>query len=206
MIEKLVVGDFIKENTYFYIDDKTKHGFLIDPGGNEEKILDTINKNSWIIEKILITHGHFDHIGAVNFLKIFIKCEVYAGIYSDLYLENPEYNLGFMNDEQIIVKNVKKISNNEKICLESNKNFYLKLIETPGHTKDSVCYINEEEKIAFVGDTIFEGTHGRTDLPGSEPQLMMDSIKKILSLDKDTILYPGHSNITIVANEIANYK
>ena len=205
MIEKVVVGDFIKENAYFYIDDNTSHGFLIDPGGNGDKLLDVINQRKWIIEKILITHGHFDHIGAVNQIRDALGCEVYAGNKSDLYLKNPEYNLGHMNNERIVINNVKKLSENEKICLESNSDFYLKVIETPGHTSDSVCYINEENNIAFVGDTIFKGAYGRTDLPGSVPEEIMNSIKKIINLDKEMVLDPGHSDNTKVKDEMVHY-
>ena len=205
MIKKVTVKGLNKENSYFYIDSKTSHGFIIDPGYEGEKLLEIIKENEWIIEAILITHGHFDHIGAIEYLRKNLNCEVYAGENAKIYFENPEYNLSYMTGKEIVLNGYEPLKEGEKVALKDNSNFYLEVMETPGHTKDGVVYFNKEEKIAFVGDTIFKGTYGRTDLPGSSEEEIEESIKKILSLDKETILYPGHSDETTVKEEIENY-
>jgi len=205
MIKKVKVHGFNSENAYFYIDDKTHHGFLIDPGFESDVLLNTIDENGWTIEAILITHGHFDHIGAINDVREKTNCKVYAGKNASMYLENVEYNLSYYCGKEIIIKEYIILNNGEKVYLDSNHNFYLKVMETPGHTSDSVIYYNEEDNIAFVGDTIFKGTYGRTDLPGSSEEHIKESIKKVLKFNKDMILYPGHSEETTVGVELNNY-
>ncbi|MBR6253646.1 MAG: MBL fold metallo-hydrolase [Clostridia bacterium] len=202
MIKKVTVVGYNSENAYFYIDDKTNHGFLIDPGFEADKLLKVVEENKWVIEAILITHGHFDHIGAIEEIREVLKCKVYAGEKAYLYLENPRYNLGYYYEKEIIISDYITLAEGEKVCLEANQDLYLKLMETPGHTADSVIYFNEKENIAFVGDTIFKGTHGRTDLPGSSEEAMQESLRKIFKLDKNMILYPGHSEETTVGEEI----
>lgn len=205
MIIKVTVKGFNTENTYFYIDSKTNHGFLIDPGYEGEKHLEMIKENEWVIEAILITHGHFDHIGEVNFLRNQLNCAVYAGEKAQIYFRNIEYNLSYMTGHEITIIDYSPVKEGEKIVLKANNNFYLEVMNTPGHTMDGVVYYNKEEKIAFVGDTIFKGTYGRTDLPGSSEDEIQESIKKILNMDEDMILYPGHSAETSVREERANW-
>lgn len=205
MIKKVTVKGFNTENTYFYIDSKTSHGFLIDPGYEGEKLLEMIKENEWVIEAILITHGHFDHIGEVNHLKSCLNCAVYAGEKAQIYFRNVEYNLSYMTGHEITIIDYSPVREGEKIALKANNNFYLEVMNTPGHTMDGVVYYNKEEKIAFVGDTIFKGTYGRTDLPGSSEDEIQESIKKILNMDEDMILYPGHSSETSVGEERANW-
>ncbi len=201
MVEKIEVESYLKENTYIYIDEETNHGFLIDPGFEADKIISVIKENGWIIEKILITHGHFDHISAVNEISKEFNIPVYASKKSKAYLENPNYNMSFIIGDEVVVKDAHELENGEKIFLEANNDIYFKVVETPGHTFDSVIYINEKENFAFVGDTIFKGTHGRTDLLGSNEEDMKKSLELILSLDENMILYPGHSEETTVKNE-----
>ena len=78
MIEQVTVYGYISENCFFYIDDESKHGFLIDPGAQADKLLAMIEENGWVIEGILITHGHFDHIGAVNEIRDALHIPVIA--------------------------------------------------------------------------------------------------------------------------------
>ncbi len=206
MIRKVTVAGYNTENAYFYIDEKTNHGFLIDPGFEGDMLIEIIKNNNWVIEAILITHGHFDHIGEVDYLRENLKCEVYAGEKAYMYLENPEYNLGYYSGIEIVIKDYKVLKEDEIIALKDNPNFYLKVMNTPGHTEDGVIYYNIEDNIAFVGDTIFKGTYGRTDLPGSDEEKIYDSIKRILCLNKEMILYPGHGKETTVGDEFDSYK
>lgn len=193
-------GSFL-EYCYIYYDDLTKHGFLIDPGASEYNILDIIKTNKITIDKILITHGHFDHIGAVNTLRKELNVEVYS--YSNEYLENSYLNLSYYSRE-IIIKDSKRFG--DLITLNDNPNFYLKPFYTPGHTNDSVIFVNDKEHICFSGDTIFKNSYGRYDLPGGNRDKLMDSIYNIvLKLDPSTILYSGHSEETAVSLELNNY-
>ena len=203
MILKCEVGPF-PTNAYFYIDDKTQHGFLIDPGYEAEKLLRVIEKHQLIIEKILLTHGHFDHIGAVNELQDQLKVPVCMQKNGCNYVKNLDMNGSnfFYSPPVTIDCEVTFLEDDSDIILSSNADFKLKIIPVPGHTTDGAMYYSEVDGVAFVGDTIFKSSIGRTDLPGGNYEILIDSIKrKILTLPDDTILLSGHSEPTTVGDE-----
>ena len=163
-ILQLKVG-YMKTNCYIII--KNNDVIIVDPGENYEKIYEEIKGLN--ILAILITHYHFDHVGA---LTKFTNIDIY---------------------------DYKKVNKNIKI-----KNFEFKIIETKGHTEDSVSFYFEKENKMFVGDFIFKNTIGRTDLETSNINQMKTSIKKIKEYPKQTELYPGHGLITTLSDEILN--
>ncbi len=204
LIEK-VLG-IIPEKTYFYIDEKSKHGFLIDPGYQAEQLLKIIKEEGFIIEKILLTHGHFDHIGAVKKISETLNLPYFIHENGMTYLNDVNFNMSTAFGEAIILTDAQYLQDGDVISLNNNKSVQLKVIHTPGHTSDSVIYYDEKEKLAFVGDTIFRNGIGRTDLPGASEQLLHDSIKnKIFTLPPETVLYSGHSSPTTVQEEMARY-
>lgn len=167
---KRVVTGYLDENCYLLI--KNGNCLVVDPGDEYNKIKDEIGDNK--VLGVLITHSHFDHIGALrNFLtKRSIK------IFKRSNLEdNKEYTIG---------------------------DFKFKAILTPGHSKDSVTFYFEEDKLMLVGDFIFKESMGRTDFPGGSDSDMQESIKKILEYPEDTKLYPGHYDDTTLGYEKQN--
>ncbi len=202
MVVCIPVFEYLEENTYFYIDDHTKHGFLIDPGAEANKLLDLIKKHHWVIEKILLTHGHFDHMGAVE--KIKKELHIHAYSYSDFYLKNPNYNLSHFYRNDLILNDTKRFQEGDLLKLEEG-DLSLKVIHTPGHTEDS-CIFYSEEHLAFVGDTIFKDSYGNPNFPGGNINTLFDSIRnKILTLPDDTKLYSGHTEVTTVKEEKEHY-
>ncbi|MCQ2735504.1 MAG: MBL fold metallo-hydrolase [Alphaproteobacteria bacterium] len=202
MVDTVPVSDFIQTNAYFYIDEQTKHGFLIDPGAEAEKLLNVIIENGWIIEKILITHGHFDHIGGVDEISQKLNIPYLAHKNSQNYLTDGNYNLSAFFVNEIKLNNALYVDEGQNIVLEANPAVKLRVIYTPGHTQDAVIYYDANNKLAFVGDTIFKNTVGRTDIPGGNEQQLYQSIReKIFTLPDDTVLYPGHSEPTTVGAE-----
>lgn len=202
IVDTLPVSDAILTNAYFYIDEQTKHGFLIDPGAEAEKILQKINDNKWTIEKILITHGHFDHIGAVQEIHQSLNIPYMAHKNGQDYLPNVSYNLSTFFGKNVVLNQAEYLDEGDEIILQANPNIKLKVIYTPGHTQDSVIYYDIDNHTAFVGDTIFKDSIGRTDLPGGDAQQLYQSIRnKIFTLPDDTILYSGHTEPTTVKNE-----
>ncbi len=164
IIKKIKVG-YIRTNCYIIIENKD--ALIIDPGAEYEKIKEeTKNLN---IVGILVTHYHFDHVGALSNFK---KTQIY------------DYK-----------------KTNQKI---KNKNFEFEIIETKGHTNDSVSFYFEKENKMFVGDFIFQNTIGRTDLETSNHNDIIENIKKIKKYPENTEIYPGHGNNTILKEEIKN--
>lgn len=206
MIIEVPVKGYFEENCFFYIDDKTRHGFIIDPGAQAEKLLDIIEKNGWEIEKILLTHGHFDHTGAVNDLRRVLNLPVLAYRTANDYLLDAEKNLSAFCGPPITVRDVTYIDDGDNITLKVNPSFSLHVIHTPGHTTDSIVFYSAKDQVAFVGDTIFKGSIGNYQYPGGNVIDLQHSIlKKIFTLPDETVLCSGHSGKTTVGIEKQRY-
>lgn len=202
IVKQVPVQGIILTNSYFYIDEKSKHGFLIDAGAEAEKLLKIIKDNGWTIEKILITHGHFDHIGAVEKIAQTLNIPYLAHENGREYLPNPTYNLSAFFGDDIVLNNAEYLQDGAEITLNAAPNVKLKVIHTPGHTQDGVVYYDESNSLAFVGDTIFKHGIGRTDIPGGDyNQLIFNICNKIFTFPDPTILYSGHSEPTTVSAE-----
>lgn len=206
MIKQTEVFGYITENCFFYIDDETKHGFLIDPGAQAEKLLAMISGNGWIIEKILLTHGHFDHIGAVNEIRDALHVPVLAYKTADDYLLGPQANLSAQFEKQITVEDVQHLEDGDRVALEVNPQFSLRVIHTPGHTTDSIVFYSETDGVLFSGDTIFKASIGNTCFPGGDYDTLVQSIiGKIFTLPEETVIYSGHTEQITVGAEKRRY-
>ncbi|MDE6444315.1 MAG: MBL fold metallo-hydrolase [Muribaculaceae bacterium] len=201
MIKELMVEGVFAENTYFYIDAHTKSGFLIDPGAQAGLIYEAIQRNGWNIEKILLTHGHFDHFGAAELLREKLVAPIYIYPEDARYLLDPYLNLSG-NYNPITVPHYEELHDGEIIRLKANSGFYLKVIHTPGHTPGSVTYYSPEENAAFVGDLLYQHGPGLTNFPGGNRRVLEESIvDKIFTLPDNTLLLSGHSSPITVAEE-----
>lgn len=202
MIQQLQVNGIFSENCYFYIDVHTKTGFLIDPGAQAGIIYDVIKRNGWHIEKILLTHGHFDHFGAAALLREKLVAPVYIYPTDARYLTDTYLNLSGNYPYPVTLPHYEELEDGEIIRLKANSGFYLKVIHTPGHTPGSVTFWAPEDNAAFVGDTLYQHGPGLTNFPGGNIRELEESIvDKILTLPADTILLSGHSTPITVAQE-----
>lgn len=203
MILQVVVTQYIPTNSYFYIDEKTNHGFLIDPGAQGDKLKKVAEERGFVIEKILLTHGHFDHIGAVNELQQAWGAEVCMQENGRNYAENPAWNLSNQIGQGITLQDVTYLPDNAIITLQANPEHKLQLIAVPGHTTDGCTYYSEKDGVAFVGDSVFYESYGRTDMPGGDEETLLSNVaKRIMCLPKSTILLPGHDDQTSVEHEL----
>ncbi|WP_294160560.1 MBL fold metallo-hydrolase [uncultured Selenomonas sp.] len=202
MIFAIPVEGPILTNCYLFADDETHHGFLIDPGFEPERIVRAVQEKAVTVEKILITHGHFDHMTAARAVAKNINAPICASTRSQKYFESPTYNLSkfFETGETIIPEDeVTYLADGTTVALE-NGALALRLVPTPGHTEDGTIYVGEG--VAFVGDTIFRASYGATHFPGGDEGVLIHSIKtKILTLPDDTVLLSGHSEPTTVGEE-----
>lgn len=202
IVQKIESTDIFGANTYFYVDEKTKCGFVIDPCADADVLINLILQNGWQIEKMLITHSHLDHIGAVLSLYEKLHIPFLGSSAARQYLSDTRFQSHFTDFD--VLKNMHFVSDGDEIALANADTVSLKIISTPGHTLDSVVFYDEQNNIAFTGDTIFENGVGRTDLQGSggNNALLIKSItQKILTLPEQTVLYPGHGESTTVLAE-----
>lgn len=184
-IEKQVVGIYA-ENCYIVADLESNECAVIDPGADFKRLLSRVQDKGFQTKFILLTHGHFDHIGAVTEMKHATGAEIYVN-FGDAEL----YQNAFIPD--------KELSDGEKLYLGEIE---IRVITTPGHTQGGVCFYLPSEKILFAGDTLFYRSVGRTDLPGgNHKQLIQNIITKLMVLPDDVIVYPGHSAKTTIGDE-----
>lgn len=192
---KLYTGP-LEINTYLLIS-KNK-ALVIDPGGDEQKICDAAKSKNACIEKVLLTHGHFDHIGAVSALKK-MGAQVYIGEGDAEMLKSNTENLGkyFGLPVETCSADV-LLYGGEEILLGDER---ITVIATPGHSKGGMCYLTDLG--VFTGDTLFCSSIGRTDFPHSNFDTLINSIKqKLFVLEKSTRVFPGHEIETTIENEI----
>lgn len=200
MIKLIPVTDYFTVNCYFVIDDKTNTGILIDPGAQADLILNIISQKNWRIEKILLTHGHFDHTGAVKSIQDKLNISAYAHQRADDYLLNPSLNLSRACVGDRLCVNTKKL-NISNITLE-NSELYCEVFQTPGHSFDSVSYYFPKENAIFVGDLFYNHSLGLTHFPGGDFDSLKRSIEdSILTLPESTMIYSGHSSPITVGEQ-----
>ena len=202
MIRSVTVSECYT-NCYICMNKDTKEGFIVDPGDDELKISVNVSRLEMIPKAILLTHGHFDHIGAVNQLKERYNIPVIVGAKEEKVLTDSRMNLSSMFGEPVKVNGDKFLEDGENFQVAG---FDIQYILTPGHTPGSGCFYIEEEQVLFSGDTLFQASRGRTDFPGGSESDIIKSIKnKLLVLPGETEVYPGHMNITNLDSEKVYY-
>jgi hydroxyacylglutathione hydrolase len=210
LIKTFTITPF-QQNTRIVACEKTKRAMCIDPGEESTEIVDFIKNNDFKLQAIALTHGHLDHIGGTSSLhKNFPQAEILLHRDDeDLYYRLPEQPLFFgLSPHQL-----KSLGMDYETPPALTRNWHdgeiyevgelrFKVLHCPGHTRGHVVLAEERERKVFVGDCLFEGSIGRTDLPGGSFEQLMDSINsKILPLGDDFTVYSGHGRETTVGYE-----
>ena len=188
-IKTIPVGQ-LETNCYVVVNEETLACVVIDPGDESNAIMDYIESNRLRCEAIMLTHGHFDHVGAVNEILEQTGCALYINPRDEGY-EVGKSGMKFKMPEG------GKYYDDGDIIVEAGLEF--KVLATPGHTPGSVCLICGDA--LFTGDTLFRGSCGRTDLPGGSMREEMRSLKKICQLEGDFEVYPGHMDSSTLERE-----
>lgn len=174
-------------NCYIVWDEVTKNAAVIDPGDEAPSVLQTLQKEGLHLQMILLTHAHFDHIGAVDAIQAATGCKIYLHK-ADLTLP-PEMTGTTPHPTDFY-------GEGDTVTLDS---IVFHVLHTPGHTPGSVCLIADD--VMFSGDTLFAGSCGRTDFPGSSWMQMESSLRKLYNLSGDYTVLPGHMGSSTLERE-----
>ena len=178
----------------------TRQAAVIDPGGNAERILSVLKKDNLSLSAIINTHGHFDHVGANKALKEATGAKLMIHSLDAPMLDHAVQSAaawGLRTDASPAPDRL--LEDGDTIELGELR---IKVIHTPGHSPGGSCFHIAEEKALFVGDTLFAGSIGRTDLPGGDYNTLISSIQtKLFVLPDDTVVYNGHMERTTIGEE-----
>ena len=188
IFEQIPVGQ-MQNFSYLIGDEDSKDCAVVDPGWEIETILEIAKKHDLNVKYILITHSHYDHIGKVK--------EIADATGAVVYIHKEDM-------DEIKNKGVDKIKTVEEGDEINIGKIKIKVLHTPGHSPGSVCYLVDNKLI--TGDTLFVENIGRTDLPGGDPRVIAESLKRLKELDETIEVYPGHDYGSVKHSTIKHEK
>jgi hydroxyacylglutathione hydrolase len=190
----------VQENCFLFRADGSERGLIVDPGEEADRILGAVDELGLTIEAVLVTHTHFDHVGAVAPVAKATGAPVYVSeierpVLADIMRYVPF--AGFGPYESYEADHV--LQGGEKLELAG---FEIDVLHTPGHSPGHLTFSIPAEHVIFSGDVLFQGSVGRTDLPGGDWNTLLESIGTLVDgLPEDTTVYPGHMGITSLGAE-----
>lgn len=189
----------VQTNCYFAINKETKEALVIDPGEEAARLMQQIKAQGLTVAAILLTHGHFDHVGAAEELSALCNAQIYAHEAEKETLESEKLNACWMIGKKETYRADLFVKDEQELDLAG---FHIRVLFTPGHTKGGCCYYFPYENVVFSGDTLFQMSVGRTDLEGGSMSQIVRSIQeKLMPLPEQTVVYPGHGEATTIETE-----
>jgi hydroxyacylglutathione hydrolase len=200
MIQKGLTVGLLEVNCYILGDEETKEAVVIDPGGDEDEILEVLNHNQFQLKLIIDTHGHFDHVDANQPLKEATGAKIAIHEADAQMLDQPSAEAMFFTGNRV------RLSQPDILLKEGDVltfgSYRLRVLHTPGHTPGGISLLLEDHTYVYVGDLLFAGSIGRTDFPGGDFDALINAVRtKIFPLGDNYIVYPGHGPVTTVGQE-----
>ncbi len=196
IVKRLAVGP-LEENCYVVGDEKTKQAIVIDPGDEPDRIIELIKNNGFEVSTIICTHAHFDHIGVVGDIKKVTDAKIL------LHKDDIELYEGAKDQAAFWGYDLDDIPHPDGFLNEGNEvkagNLIFKVLHTPGHSPGGICLYGEG--VVITGDTLFQGSVGRTDFQGGDIIKLRESFKRLLDLPEDTTVLSGHGPETTIGIE-----
>jgi hydroxyacylglutathione hydrolase len=200
MIQKGLTVGLLEVNCYILGDEVTKEAVVIDPGGDEDEILEVLRYNNLQLKLIIDTHGHFDHVDANLPLKEATGAQIAIHEADAMMLSKPSSEAMFFTGNRLRLSQADILLKEGDILTFGQ--YRLKVLHTPGHTPGGISLVLEDHPYVYVGDLLFAGSIGRTDFPGGSYDALINAVKtKIFPLGDNYSVYPGHGPVTTVAQE-----
>jgi len=200
-VERLVVGE-MGVNCYIVENTKTKECFVVDPGAEADRIFARIADRKPVA--VLLTHGHFDHIGAVDQLCSHYAIPAYVHEADAPKLSDAQTNVSALFGMPLVqTTRPSVLCGDETLSLAGME---VQVVHTPGHTSGCVCYRLPNNEGILTGDTLFAHGYGRTDLPDGNMHLLYQSLRRLMKLTPKMVTYPGHDAFGVVGRDPAEVK
>ncbi len=181
-------------------DEQSREAMVIDPGDDLDQIVAILKEKKLKVKQIVVTHAHIDHVGGATKLKKLTGAPLLLNQNDQMLLDMMDVQAGWIGveapDEIEIDQSVKT---GDKVAIAHHE---AQVLHTPGHTEGSICLYFEPQKVLIAGDTLFQGSIGRTDLPGGNYDKIIRSIhENLLTLPDETVVIPGHGDATTIGDE-----
>ena len=200
MIHEILPVGPLRCNCSVIADESTREAMVIDPGDNIEEILSILGKHALSVKQIVITHAHIDHVGGAMKLKKAVGAPILLNQNDSALLKMLDVQaawVGMATPGPVHID--QNVGNGDKVTAGS---LSADVLHTPGHTEGSICLYFAPEKKLIAGDTLFAGSIGRTDLPGGSYKKIIESLhERVLALPDDTVVVPGHGELTTIGQE-----